>query len=663
MRILAVVALSYVVMAFCGCDGSKTESDAQVATNAAAPGVATNAAAPGGAGTKAEAEKPKPPVEPDVAGIDIDGLKKIKVKLTDTPEDVTEFLNYVEIVPNPGPVTVDYFNWNHTVVLATDLQPRTTYRVTVKAGIPMGKDRKTSREVRRTFTTGDRPYSVAFSARGRYLPQAGRRAISVDTVNVTNLVCEISPVPNANIVQLLAREEDRYGRFYGGGGDTRDTRDIAGKAVEKKFRLPSRLNETVTTPLDIRDGDGVSANGVYLVAARDGDRDSSYEATYRLVCLTDIGLSVRETEGCVYVWATSLTQGSPIEGLLVSVYGANNIRVGEGITDADGWCACDVEKGADTFAVVATRKNGADTSFLALTKQLDEVIAKGARRPYVEKKACEAYVWTDRGIYRHGEKILVHALLRGADGNAPKPFPVTLKLVDPDGKVFARRTQLADKFGAVAEESFAVPGDQMSGEWSVEVATPGDPDVEIGSRSIRIEEFVPPQIRVKVEPSSALSATNASFAVVAEHLFGGPAKGLPVEGAVMFSDEPFAPRGWEKYRFGDENRSLDPNFETLDRRTLDAEGRAAFTAALPLRGRPRAAASASRPATEYRSATTRPVSASLSRYCSHTLTGTMTPFSPRSKRMISSQLDSSVPLALSTQQAYPSSVRLRRKAS
>ena len=100
---------------------------------------------------------------------------------------------------------------------------------------------------------------------------------------------------------------------------------------------------------------------------------------------------------------------------------------------------------------------------------------------------------------------------------------------------------------------------------------------------------MPPQIRVKVETPPGLSATNVSFTVVAEHLFGGPAKGLPAEAAVAFSDEPFAPRGWNKFRFGDENRSLQPNFEKLDRRTLDANGRAEFAAAMPPRSRPRAA--------------------------------------------------------------------------
>ena len=600
MKMLAIFACCSAVMAFCGCDGSKSEPDTQAnaaATNAVAPGVAaTNAVAPveeKPVAEKAEVKpepdkaKPEPPKEPEVCGFEEDGLRAIYIKVSDTP-DLTAFMEHVEIVPNPGPVTTDYYGWSQKVKVMADFQPRTTYRVTVKAGLPMADGRVTKEEFRRTFTTGDRPASVAFAARGRYLPPAGRRAIAIDTVNVTNLECRIRPVPRANIVQLLAREEDRYRRYYGSGGDSEDTKDIAGEPIVKKFHLSPSINEKVTTPLDIRDGDGVSANGVYLVSAR-GAGGESPEEVFRLVCLTDIGLSVRQTEGCVYVWATSLTQGTPIADLLVSVYGANNVLVGEGITDADGWCDCDVAKDADAFAVVASRKNGGDASFLALTKQLDETIAKGARRSFVAKNACEAYVWTDRGIYRHNEKILVHAILRNAEGNAPKPFPVTLKLIDPDGKVLARSTTLSDKSGAVAAESFTVTDDQMSGVWTVEAATPGNPDVEIGSRTIRIEEVVPPQIRVKVETPPGLSATNVSFTVVAEHLFGGPAKGLPAEGAVAFSDEPFAPRGWDKFRFGDENRSLQPNFEKLDKRTLDANGRAEFAAEMPARSRPRAA--------------------------------------------------------------------------
>ena len=586
MKIFTLFACSSLVF-FLGCDNSKPDPAVQPSEGAVTQVVASATSSPNVSATNAPvadaASAPVPakqPVEPEINGIAIKGLRTITVKASDTP-DLEAFLDYVKVEPNPGPITIDFYPWNKTVYLNADYQPRTEYHVTVKAGLPFADGRKTKHEVRRSFVTGDRPPSVEFAARGRYLPPAGRRAIAIETVNVTNLVCSISPVPRANIVQLLAREEDRYRRYYGGGGDAEETKDLAGKAVVKKFRLKPRQNEKTTTLLDIRDEDGTCANGVYFVSAQD--------EAFRLVCVTDIGLSVRKTDGCVYVWATSLTGGKPIPGLLVSVYGSNNILVGEGITDADGWCACDMEKDADAFAVIASRKDGSDTSFLATANPLDETIADGKRRNFVEKGACEAFVWTDRGIYRHNEKILMHALLRGADGNAPRPFPVTVNLYDPEGKRFAWHTQPADTAGAVAWEEFSVPDDQMSGSWLIEVATPGDSGSVIGSKSIRIEEFVPPQIRVKVETSPDLSATNVKFTVAAEHLFGGPAKGLPVEGAVMFEDEPFAPRGWEKVRFGDGTRGLQPNFETLSKQTLNAEGRAEFAAALPPRSRPRAA--------------------------------------------------------------------------
>ena len=85
------------------------------------------------------------------------------------------------------------------------------------------------------------------------------------------------------------------------------------------------------------------------------------------------------------------------------------------------------------------------------------------------------------------------------------------------------------------------------------------------------------------------TATNLLFTVAGEHLFGGPAKGLPAEGAYMFEDAPFAPRGWEAFRFGDENRRLPPNFEKLDQVRLDGDGKAVFAAGFPKTMRPRAA--------------------------------------------------------------------------
>ena len=136
IKFFTLLACSSLVFAFCGCDNSKTESVSQTAggvgtqavvaaasptsavTSAAAPAsaatsaAATNAAATSAAlpsGAKTEEEKPKPPEDPEVCGFSLNEVESIEIKVSDTP-DLTAFLEYVEISPNPGPMTTDYYS-------------------------------------------------------------------------------------------------------------------------------------------------------------------------------------------------------------------------------------------------------------------------------------------------------------------------------------------------------------------------------------------------------------------------------------------------------------------------------------------------------------------------------------------------------------------------
>ncbi len=552
------------------------------------------------AGASAEggerAEKVKPP--PGVLDFEAN-LEQVRVSFN-TRLDLAVLPNYVKVTPNPGPLMPCYeVGWSEWCAFHADFQPNTKYTFTLRAGLPMADGRTLEKEFRRTFTTGNRRPKLEFAAEGRYLPAAGRHAIAVKTVNVTNLVYHVCNVPTKNIVQLLAREEGRYGGYdWGCSVDSRHTLELAddGGAM-KKLRVKGKLNETTVTTFSVQDG--ACVNGVYLVRAMNVGNRKMDEAAIRnfdggicrLVCVTDIGLSVREIGKTVYVWATSLTGGQPLEGIQIIVYGANGIVQSEGVTDAEGWCACEYAKKDAAFAVVATRKDGSDTAFLALGNQNVEEAAPRGRRELLKKEACEAFVWTDRGIYRPGEAFFVQAILRNGAGNAPKPFPVEMRLLDAEGKVVMTHTQVADAFGAVARTDFSIPGDRPGGRWEVQVATPGKDGFVLGAREFKVADFVPPQIRVKVTPPAEgkMMTTNLLFTVAGEHLFGGPAKGLPADGAYLFEDAAFAPRGWEAFRFGDENRRLRPNFQKTDRLRLDAEGRAIFTARFPKAQRPRAA--------------------------------------------------------------------------
>lgn len=587
-------------LVFGGCDGSDSAAQPSgTGTNAVSQTATTNVVATNATGVtnasvpQRQVVTPKPP--PAVVGLTDGDVNGFSFKMTGRP-DFNRLREYLVVTPAVSDLTFDWTYWSHTCHVRGSFKPRTTYEVVVKAGLPMDDERTTVREFRRTFTTGDCKPDFAFAANGRYLPATGARAVAVKTMNVAKIRVHTREVSVRNLVQLLAREEDRYRNYYGGGGDSRNTVELAGDVVRQTIDLPSRLNAEIVTPIPLRDIDGQTAKGVYLVSINDvadkdeEDDDEGWHWKWRLVCVTDIGLSVRQVKSGVSVWATSLTTGRPLKGVDIRVYNAANIILAEVKTDDEGWGFCELASSAEPFAVVATRRDDPDVSFLALAHELDETIPS-ENRPYVEPQSAEAFVWTDRGIYRHGEPIFVQALFRDDAGRAPKPFPVELLLKDPDGKIFKRMTGMPDVYGSLTHEAFAVTDDQMSGEWELSVRTPGDEGTELGTRTVKVEEFVPPQIRVNVQTDTVVSTGNVTrFTVSAEHLFGGAAQGLPVEGTVSFKDVPFAPKGWEAFRFGDATRSLPPNFVKLSKQNLDDNGTAVFDFKEAFKGnwRPRA---------------------------------------------------------------------------
>ena len=446
--------------------------------------------------------------------------------------------------------------------------------------------------------------TVRFAAPGRYLPPGGARAVGVESVNVTNIHAEIRRVVPENVVQLLAREEHEYSRYrWGGSADDEETEELSGEVEESDFACVNRPNEKETVAVPVKMNDGGSANGIFLVAVRSADRPRAdgwwvdepkqNPNRYRLVCLSNLGLSVRlngtDSPG---VWVTSLMKGTPLDGVKVAVYSKANVKVMEGETDENGWSRLVRVAKGEPFAVVATSADGADSTFLALrdSMEVDETYPDGCRPEYLADDGVEAFLWTDRGIYRHDEKIMVHALLRNGRRQAPSPMPVELRLVSPKGDTYSHLTAMTDADGSLLCDKFTVPADQPSGAWKFQAKIPGKDGRILGTAGIKVEEFAPPQIRVKVEADASAHPSNFAFFVSAEHLFGGPAHALACEGAVVFEDVAFAPPQWKGWSFGNCDLGLKPNFRTLLKTSLDREGKCVMSAPLWAdSGRPKAA--------------------------------------------------------------------------
>ena len=542
-----------------------------------------------------------------------DDDREVKLELSERP-DMEVVRQYVSVEPLASGTLAfrQGEGWNSrlgksvpTLSVVGDFAHRTNVTLRVRKGFPTAGVTASSNVVVNallqdytySFVRKDRKPSLEFPHTGRYLPPMGNRSLLLEGVNIQNVRTDILRIPSANVVHFLSLDERAYDHIYARRmwWDKNESfaEDLAGEAWTVTNRLQNVLNTAEKFAVSLVPPTGIASNGVFLVSAVSADERTGFEGVsdawhyhtdvsdtkvLRVVCVTDLGLSVRSVGSDLGVWVTSLTKGQPVPGAQVELYTKANVLVAKGVTDAKGWCSpARIDKG-EAFAVVVRSADGSDMTFLALTNVIDEEEPSSDGSDYLAENECEAFVWTDRGIYRHDEKIFFQAIFRNGKGVAPKPFPVSVELKNPFNRVSDKKTMMMDADGVLSDDSFSVPADQMSGTWHLVVCTPGKESVCLGRRDIKIEEFAPPQVRVQVKASENLRPQEFAFDLLAEHLYGGPAKTLRCDGAVVFADAPFEPEGWKGFLFGDAERSLKPNFRRLPKMRLDDKGACRFVA-------------------------------------------------------------------------------------
>ena len=560
-------------------------------------------------------------LELKVVDVEYDDDNEIVLSLSERP-DMDVVRNYVKVEPlieghltfrytTPYKYVEDELKVVPTLRIRGEFAYRTNVTLRVMKGFPLyGKSVNPNAEGSLkedfvyTFKRKDKEPYVKFADLGRYLPPSGLGAIALEAMNVTNLSVGVRRVEPNNVVQMLAREEKVYARYnYRSSIDDEETVELAGELERKTIPCKNEANVKENIPFTVSVNDGKPRNGIYLVDTYMADYpicewvcywDDTPKVhnpnRYRLVCVSDLGLSVRrwEKDG-LGVWVTSLTTGKPLANTEISVYSSARVKIMEGVTDENGWCELKrIDKG-EMFALVAVAPKGVDMTFMALRESMivEENYDGGKRSAYLAKDECAAFLWTERGIYRHDEKIFVHAIFRNGVRKAPATFPVELQLISPEGNVRARERVMTDENGIVKSEKFTVQADLPSGTWTIRAVLPeaeGSKNQKVfGERQIKVEEFAPPQIRVKVEVDESLKLPDFEFKIFGEHLFGGAAHNLCCNAAVVFEDVPFAPIEWKGWNFGNEMLGLKPSFRRLKENenvVLDINGEAEYLAPL-----------------------------------------------------------------------------------
>ena len=469
------------------------------------------------------------------------------------------------------------------------VEPAKDYEVEVRAGLLAADGSRLGKALKEKVHTGQLDPVVGFASQGSVLPARESRGLPVVSINVPEVDVEFLRVPERNLPRFFS-EYQRGGRRGSWDLDSDyDEKTPLGELAQpvylNRFLLGGKPNERVLTYLPIQDIRELQEPGLYFaVMKRTGRYSGDFETAFFTV--SDIGLHARAYKDKLFVHTAALASGAARSGVELRLLDARGEAVLKGETDANGNALLNYR--LDAGHVLVARK-GSDVSLLPFNQpalDLSEFAVSGRGNAWFD-----VFAWSGRDLYRPGETVRLHALLRDNDG---KPVaagkdgqPLFLRLKQPDGKVF-RETRLQAGAQGYYDFAQAIPAEAPTGRWQVEFRTDPASREAVQGMNLRIEEFLPERMKLDLESAQAVLKPGEPLRLQARaaYLYGAPAAGnrFTAKLAVAVEQHPLdSLPGWF---FGDPTLDLPKQAKDVVDATFDAQGVHAADLALPAEARP-----------------------------------------------------------------------------
>ncbi|MFC3231180.1 alpha-2-macroglobulin [Marinibaculum pumilum] len=460
------------------------------------------------------------------------------------------------------------------------LQHGESYRAVVRKGLPQADGPALAADEDVAFTVDHRPAAVSFPTGPYVLPTARAPAVDLRSVNVSKVALRLMRIADRNLVNRL--REGLHNPLYGGQVD-----ELAAESGEQVWRGTMELadppDEEQRTAVPLAEMMPAPQPGIYVLLAANADDPEQLEWSWtdwaaQWIVLSDIGLASYQGSDGLHVVARSLRSAEPMPGVELRLVSRNNQVLDRVATDADGYAliAPGLLRGSGgnrPAALYAAAAAEGDFTFLDLTGPALELAERGvAGRP--APGPVDAYLYSDRGVYRPGETLPVNLLVRDRDGLALPGMPVVLKLTQPDGREAARQTAVSGSLGALRAD-FPLAQASQTGQWTV--TAHADPAADpVGSLQVTVEDFVPQRIALTLDSAAAAIRAGETVTVKAtgEYLYGAPAADLPVKGTLTLQADPAPFPGLPGFRFGLVQDPYSPERRSLPEVRTDAAGHA-----------------------------------------------------------------------------------------
>ncbi len=466
------------------------------------------------------------------------------------------------------------------------------YSVTLRAGIPSVVKETLSKSAELNVYVRDRKPSVRFTSKAYVLPRTGQRGIPVVSVNTAAVALEVYRIGDRNLLDTVIgrdfqRSLDRY--------DINQLVQQRGAQVWKgEMSVEQSLNSDVTTAFPINEALGVRSPGVYVMVAQPaGALSEEFDSlATQWFIVSDLGLTAFSANDGVHAFVHSLESAQAKAAVEVRLLSRSNEVLASKRTSDAGYVQFEANltrgEGAVAPALLIASDARGDYAFLSLKAPAFDLSDRGVSgRP--APAGLDAFVYTERGVYRSGETVQVTALLRNALGMAAPDVPLTLVVERSDGVEY-RRSVVADQGIGGHTLPVALVPSASTGTWRVRAyADPKRPPV--GEATFLVEDYVADRLEFDVASTAkGISRTApAELTVEGRYLYGAPAAKLELEGELIVAAASERP-GFPRYVFGVADEDVESARRPLEALPeTSADGKARFVVTLdkqPVTSRP-----------------------------------------------------------------------------
>jgi alpha-2-macroglobulin len=414
----------------------------------------------------------------------------------------------------------------------------------------------------------DRTPTLRFTGRNYVLPTVGQTGVPLVSINTTKIDLTLLRIGDRNLIHSVQSSEFMA---QTDGETMRILIDEKGEKIwQGKVETKGETNKEHTTAIPISEIMGAMKPGLYILTAKteeQNNEDYYFPQAAQWFIVSDIGITSFMGADGVHIIAKSLATAKPLSGVSLRLIARNNEVLGTVTTDASGYAKFDAGLskgygGASPAMVTASIKE--DYAFLDLKQAAFDFSGRGlkGRTPPV---GLDAFISTERGVYRGGETVFATVLVRDARSQAVPNLPVTVIIKRPDGVEFKREVLNDAGAGGRALTLPLIKG-VAAGIWRLRVHSDVKLD-PIGETSFMVEDYVPEKLDLVLAADKPDLRDKAAVTMSVKHLYGAPASDLATEGSVTFKAVSTAIiPGFDGYSYG----LMDEKFTTITKEIDDA---------------------------------------------------------------------------------------------